>query len=172
MSRLSNSLGSRFLISLLLAMLLGWGIGEFSFQTISGTGRNVPQQIELVIPSGTAELISRGENTLNLPDDLIFLSGDVLVVKNLDSVSHQLGPLWVPAGMSASLSLEEPNRYRYSCTFQTSRALGLDVRPRVTLWVRFQGALAIGLPSGVLLALYSLVLFPLRSNAVNRRENT
>ncbi len=171
MSRLINSLGFRFFISLLLAMLLGWGISELSFQTISGTGRNVPQRIELVIPPGTAELVSRGENTLNLPDDWVFLSGDVLVVKNLDSVSHQLGPLWIPAGMSASLSLEEPNRYRYSCTFQSSRVLGLDVRPRVTLWVRFQGILAIGLPSGILLALYSLVLFPQRSDAINRRGN-
>ena len=34
-----------------------------------------------------------------------FVVGDTLVVKNEDSVEHQLGPLWIPAGSSASMPL-------------------------------------------------------------------
>ena len=95
-------------------------------------GDRAPQRIELVIPAGTADQIASGQAVPSIPTDMVFVVGDTLVVKNEDTASHQLGPIWVPPGTSASLNLDTANRYSYACSFQPSRYLGLDVRSRVT----------------------------------------
>ena len=93
---------------------------------------------------------------------MTFVQGDILVVKNEDSVSHQLGPVWVPPQSNGVLQLDQANDYEYTCSFQTSKVLGIEVRERLTTGTRIEGALAIGLPSSVMLALYSFLVFPLK----------
>jgi hypothetical protein len=89
---------------------------------------------------------------------MIFVEGDILVVKNEDVVAHQLGPLWVPPSTSSVLELNMAERYAYECSFQPQKYMGLDVRPRVTGNTRIQAILAIGLPSGMMLAVYSYLI--------------
>ena len=91
----------------------------------------------------------------SIPADMVFVVGDTLVVKNEDSVSHQLGPIWVPPGASASLNLNQTNNYSYTCSFEPSRYLGLDVRPRVTWATRIVAVLLAGIPTGAMIAVYS-----------------
>lgn len=160
----------RVVLVVLTALMFGWLVSEVSYQLNRDPLRERPQRIELVIPPGTNQRIAAGEHTETLPQNLDLLAGDVLVVINQDEVSHQLGPVWVPAGSTGSLSLQQPNLYSLSCTFQPARYLDLNVRPRTTAWIRFEGALTIGLPSGVLLALYSLVLFPVGKRAQEAAE--
>ncbi|NMC79557.1 MAG: hypothetical protein GYA59_09375 [Chloroflexi bacterium] len=154
------AIARRFALVVSAALLFGWLVSEASYQLNREQLRQQPQRIELVIPAGTSQRIAAGDKTSVLPQDLDLVAGDVLVVINQDEVSHQLGPIWVPAGATGTLSLQEPNLYSLSCSFQPQRYLSLNVRPRATTWIRFEGAAAIGLPSGVLLALYSLVLYP------------
>ncbi|MBI3961297.1 MAG: hypothetical protein HY335_00990 [Deinococcus sp.] len=161
MKFLPNTLGWRIILSLVAGLALAWAFSEGTFLLLKDTSDRVPQRIELVIPPGTAERVAAGEAVPSLPSDLVFVVGDVLAVKNEDLVSHQLGPVWVPPGTTASLTLDQPNKYAYACTFQPSRYLGLEVRPRVTAWTRLQALLLAGPPMAALLALYSLVLFPL-----------
>ena len=86
--------------------------------------------------------------------------GDVLEVENRDNVSHQLGPIWVPPGSTGSLVMERANNFAYSCSFQPSRYLGLDVREPTTMGTRFI-ALSFAAPTMTALAfLYSLLVFP------------
>ncbi len=59
-----------------------------------------------------------------------FFEGDSIVVINQDVTSHQLGPIWVPAGTSGILSLNKPVHYELACTFQPSNTLGLEVNSR------------------------------------------
>jgi hypothetical protein len=87
-----------------------------------------------------------------------FVQGDVLIVRNQDVVSHQLGPVWVPAQSSGVLQFGTSNQYTYECTFTRSRVFGFDVQPALTLWIRFQGIISVGLPTGVMLALYVLAM--------------
>jgi len=94
---------------------------------------------------------------------MVFFEGDRIIVKNEDEISHQLGPIWVPAGSTGTLALETPQTYSLACTFQPTKIMGLEVRQRLTNDIRLQGILAIGLPSGILIWLFSIVIFPLDS---------
>jgi hypothetical protein len=123
-----------------------------------------PQVVELIIPAGTADLIANGKAVpTSIPEEMIFVVGDTLVVHNEDSADHVLGPVWVPAGTSASLVMEKASRFAYECSFQSSNYLGLDVR-QPTTWGTRLTALALAAPATtVFLFVYSLVIFPIRA---------
>jgi hypothetical protein len=149
----------RALISMGLGLLFGLAISEISFLFVHETARP-PGRIELVIPAGTADKVARGEKPPGIPDSLSFVVGDTLVVKNEDSSDHQLGPLWIPAGSSASLKLDQVSKYAFTCSFQPTKYLGLDVNEPLTPLTRMEGILFAGIPMGALLAVYSLVAWP------------
>jgi hypothetical protein len=150
-------------LALLLAFAFALLVSEVAFRLQEGEGYGrQPGRVELLVPKGTAELVAQGQLAPSLPQNMVFVQGDVLVVRNEDVVSHQLGPVWVPAGNSATLTLEQAGQYQMACSFQPSSYLGLDVRSRVTLAVRLQAMLAIGLPTGIMGWLYWLVVTPLK----------
>jgi hypothetical protein len=152
----------RVLISLVIGLLVGTAINEITFVFLRQTAR-APKVIELVIPDGTAERVARGETPPTIPDSMTFVVGDKLVVKNDDSADHELGPLWIPAGSSASLSLDAVQSYAYACSFQPGKYFGLDVREALTTGTRVYGILYSGLPLAILIALYSMVM-PVKKN--------
>jgi hypothetical protein len=92
---------------------------------------------------------------------MVFMAGDTLLVKNEDTVPHQLGPVWVPAGATSAMKLDTADSYAFACTFQPTRFQGLDVRSSVTPTTRIEAIIAVGLPTGGMLGVYSFVLFPL-----------
>ncbi len=119
-----------------------------------------PTTIQLVIPAGTAEKVAAGQDEPILQEDMVYVAGDTLVVQNQDVVSHQLGPLWVPAGASARLVLDRAENLLYTCSFEVDRSMGLDVRQPTTMVTRLV-ALAVAAPTvTALLFFYSLVIFP------------
>lgn len=147
----------RILISMLIGLLLGVVISEIPFIFLQETARP-PSEITLVIPNGTAELIERGEQPPTIPENMSFVVGDTLIVKNEDVLDHKLGPLWIPANSSAQLSLDQEESFAYECSFQPGKYLGLQVNQPLTTATRIYGMLYVGLPLGIMLALYSLVL--------------
>jgi hypothetical protein len=147
----------RIIASMLIGLLIGVAINEISFLFLRETAR-APKVIELVIPNGTAEKVARGETPPSIPTSLTFVVGDTLLVKNNDSANHQLGPLWIPAGSSASLSLAEAQSYAYSCSFQPGNYFGLDVYEALTVSTRVYGILYSGLPLGIIIAVYTLIM--------------
>lgn len=161
MTPMGKAILQRVLISLGIALVLGLIISEGSFFLQRTQLDRMPDQFELLVPTGTAERIQAGLPVPSLPDNMTFVEGDVILVKNEDSVSHQLGPIWVPAGSTGKLTLEKPNSYTLTCSFQPSQRLGLEVRPRVTGEIRVQGLLAVAAPTSVLVMLYLVVLKPL-----------
>jgi hypothetical protein len=92
---------------------------------------------------------------------MVFVVGDMLVVHNEDSSDHQLGPLWVPAGSSASLLLEKAERTAYSCSFQNTKYLGLLVQESTTLGTRLSALLLAAPATTMFLFVYSLIIWPL-----------
>lgn len=152
-----NILIKRLLISLLLGLVLGAAISEIPFIFLQETARP-PQEVVLTIPLGTAEQVARGEQPPFIPADMIFVVGDVLVVKNDDAVDHKLGPLWIPANSSAQLPLGQVENLAIECTFQPGKYFGLDVREPLTTSTRIFGIIFAGLPMGVLIALYSFIM--------------
>jgi hypothetical protein len=160
MQPLVNKIGLRLVVCLVISLILALIISEVSFQLLKDENQRDPQEFLLVIPAGTSERISQGLAIPSIPSNMVFFEGDSIIVKNEDNSSHQLGPIWVPEGATGKLSLEKPQKYNLACTFQPENILGLDVKPRLTNDIRFQGVLAMGLPSSVLLWLFSLIIIP------------
>ena len=149
----------RILISILVGIVIAGAVSELSYHLIGDKTSRPPQVVELVIPPGTSAKVALGESVL--PPEQNFVAGDTLVVKNEDSVAHVLGPVFIPAGSSASLKLAQPENLSYTCSFQPTKVFGLNVREALTINTRILGVLVSGLPMGFLLALYSLVAWPL-----------
>ncbi|MBE0411123.1 MAG: hypothetical protein IBX69_15485, partial [Anaerolineales bacterium] len=103
-----------------------------------------------------------GDPVPSIPDEMVFVVGDTLLVRNEDRVDHELGPLWVPAGSSASLVLEQPRKFRYACSFQNTKYLGIDVR-QPTTWSTRITALAVASPAtAIFIFIYSILVWPLK----------
>ena len=152
-------LGVVFAISLLFVV----AFNEISFLLQKDQYDRAPQTVSLTIPEGTAKRVEAGEDTASLPAEMVFVLGDVLEVRNEDNVPHQLGPIWVPPGSTGSLVMEQAQNLVLSCSFQTSRYLGLDVRQPTTLGTRLT---AVGLAAPTMTALvfiYSLLIFPVKT---------
>jgi hypothetical protein len=150
----------RLLIIFVVSVVLVLIMGEVANNILPDTGR-APEDVLLVIPAGTADKIARGEPEPTLPDQMRFVTGDVLIVQNDDSVDHELGPLFIPAGTSASLVMEEAAHYDYTCSFQPSQFLGLAVTEATDLNVRIIAVLYVAPATAIFIFIYSLALRPL-----------
>ncbi len=159
----------RVLLFLVIGLVAGIFISEASFVFLKSEAGRAPTRIELVIPAGTAAKIARGEAEEAIPLNMVFVNGDVLVVKNEDSETHSLGPLLIPPGTSASLNLDQAENLALSCSFQPGQYIGLDVREAVTFDTRLYGIFFAGVPLGVLLGLYSFVVWPIK-NKPSRKD--
>jgi len=147
----------RIVVSMLIGIVIGVAISEFSFIFLQDTARP-PREVILTIPAGTAEQVARGEQPPSIPSDMIFVVGDTLVMMNEDSVDHKLGQLWIPANSSARLALNEEQNMAFECSFQAGNYFGLDVRQSLTLGTRIYGGLYAGVPLGLLILVYSFVI--------------
>lgn len=159
---MTRMIAQRMLISIVLGIVIAIFMNEFTFFFLKSESGRAPQRVELVIPAGTADRIAKGEPNPSIPADMVFVVGDTLVVKNLDLVDHRLGPLFIPSGTSASLTLSDANNYTYTCSFQPSQVFGLDVQEPVTSATRLYGILFAGLPLGMMLGIYSFLIWPLK----------
>jgi hypothetical protein len=158
-----NFIIKRILLSVLLGLLIGVAVSEIPFLFLRETAR-APREIVLTIPAGTSDQIARGEQSPSIPENMTFVVGDTLVVKNEDAVDHKLGPLWIPANSSAQLSLDQEENLAYECSFQPGKYFGLDVRQPLTPRTRLYGIFYVALPMMILIALYSLVLTPKKND--------
>jgi hypothetical protein len=154
---------SRFVLVLVLSIVAVWLVSEVGLllQQDENTAR-APAQIILTIPDGTAAKVAKGEPAPDVPDEMTFVLGDVLIVRNQDSVAHTLGPLVVPPGASASLPLNEEDHFALNCSFNASSYFGLNVKPPTTLRTRLLGIAFAAPPTAAMLFVYSLIVFPLK----------
>jgi len=152
---------NRFFLIFALSVLVVWMISELGIrlQQDRSTAR-APMTVELVIPAGTAAKVDAGQEPIEIPEEMNFVLGDVLVVRNEDEVAHTLGPLFVPAGLSATMPLNHADNFALTCSFKASKYLGLNVHPPTTLRTRLLGIAFAAPPTAVMLFVYSLVVFP------------
>lgn len=153
----------RLAVILLISTLFALAFNEITYLLQKDRTDRAPGTILLVIPDGTAALVEAGQDPVSIPDEMVFVSGDVLEVLNIDSQPHQLGPIWVPPGSTGRLVMDKVEKLSYSCSFQADKYLGLDVRPPTTLATRLL-ALSLSAPTiAALLFLYSLLVFPVKT---------
>lgn len=149
----------------MMGVALAWIINEISFQFLKTDAAREPKTIILTIPAGTNARVSRGEREPSLPEGMVFVIGDTLIIDNKDDVNHQLGPVFIPAGTRANMTFKTAEKYSYECSFVPDNAFGLDVQIPVAAQTRLLGAVFAGLPLGVLIALYSILVWPNTSRA-------
>ncbi len=155
---------SRVLVFVVLSVILAVAISEIGFRLQKDTSRD-PTTVVLIIPPDTAARVAQGQSVI--PPDQVFVQGDTLEVKNEDSVTHTLGPLVIPAGTTASMKLDQVGSVSYTCSFQPSKYYGITVQQGLSLGLRIEGALMIGVPLGILLGLYSFLIKPLKPKLPN-----
>jgi hypothetical protein len=161
MMTLRKTIIIRIFLSMLAGILVASVVTEMGFRLQGNTISRPPRTVILVIPKGTSAKVVQGESVI--PSDMTFVVGDTLLVRNEDNVTHTLGPMIVLAGSSASLKLEQAQNLVYTCSFEPQKVFGLDIHEALTLSTRIQGFLLAGIPMGLLLAVYSLVAWPLKS---------
>jgi hypothetical protein len=163
---------NRFIVTVLIALVFVGAINEGAHLIQKDKNDRPPETVRLVIPAGTAELVAAGELEPSIPSELSFVIGDTLLVENQDIVPHELGPLFIPVGASASLTMEDANRYTLGCTFQPSRYLDFNVRSRTTIISRLQAFALATPPTAMFFYIYSLLVFPIvKDNADLDKEN-
>ncbi len=150
----------RFLICIAPGILIAIPLNEFAFFAQGKTTSRPSKKIYLTIPPGTAAEVAQGVSVL--PQNMVIVLGDTLVVQNQDSVAHTLGPLFIPPGSFASLKMKYVGTVSYVCSFQPTKYQGLEVQDALTMTTRVEGVFIAGIPLGILLALYSLILRPLK----------
>ena len=150
----------RMLFFLVVSVIAAAFISEVAYRLQGDTGLRDPQTILLVIPPGTAEKVAQGQSIM--PVGQVFVVGDILQVKNEDSITQTLGPLVIPPGSSAKMKLDQVGNLSYTCSFQPTKYYGIEVQQALTLWMRLEASLVAGIPLGLLLGVYSLVVKPLK----------
>lgn len=160
----------RLLVTFFIAFAFVFGISELAHIINKEQTDRIPEIIEFVIPAGTAKKIAAGEQVAIIPSGLTFVIGDTLSIKNEDTVNHELGPLYIPTGSSASLVMEDANKYTLGCSFQTSKYFNFDVRTRTTFESRITALMLATPPTTVFLFLYSILIFPAKRNIENKED--
>jgi hypothetical protein len=153
-------------IVLVVSIFLSVAFNELAFYFQKEAFDRQPEMITIVIPSDTAARVAQGETPPEIPGDLSFVVGDTLEVVNKDSISHQLGPLFIPAKSVARLVMENANQYTYACSFRSNEYLGITVRQPTTIGIRFTGLMLAAPTTAVLFFLYSLVLWPVKPREI------
>jgi hypothetical protein len=118
--------------------------------------------VSITIPAGTAQKVAAGQDEPSIPAELSFVVGDTLLVYNDDSADHELGPLFIPAGASASLLMSDANQFEIACSFRPSQFLGLTVQEATTLNIRLVALAYVTPATTIFIFLYSLALWPLK----------
>lgn len=154
-----------------IGLFVGLVISEVSFVLLRESNRP-PEVVALAIPPGTAKQVAQGIAPPSIPEEMTFVVGDTLLVENNDSTDHQLGPLWIPAGSTASMVLDSNQNFIFACSFQPSNYFGLDVREPVTLWTKVGGVVFAGVPLGAILALYSSIMWPIKKEEENEQNDS
>lgn len=158
----------RVIIFSVISVIAVLGVSELSYRILSQQPARSPEIVEIVIPMGTGDRIQAGESVSDIAGEMVFMVGDTLVLHNQDLVDHQLGPLWIPAGGSASMELNMATSYAYSCSFQPSKYLDLTIREPIT-WRSRLGAVLYGAPPTLMfLLVYSFAVRPLKSDDKNQ----
>jgi hypothetical protein len=154
-------------IILAISFVFAFAFNEVTYRLQKEPTDRAPQVIQLIIPQGTAQLVAAGEPVPDIPAEMVFVVGDVLEVINQDRTSHQLGPVWVPAGSTGRLVMDRAENVRYSCSFQDQQYLGLETRPPTTFTTRLT-ALFLTVPTlAVVLFLYSVAAMPVKKQEID-----
>ncbi len=111
-------------LSTLLVFVLSTTALVLYTQGTAGTG-----DVTVVIPVGSSELISDGENVLDVPPVWAFSTDDTLTLDNRDLVEHTLGDQSVAANQSLVIVMDVPSDRDLPTTLHPLGIVTVSVEP-------------------------------------------
>lgn len=117
------ALAAGAIVPVAAALVAAWA----AFAPITLDSRDEP----FVIPQGTYAQRRAGHPVEILPDriDLTMGLNDTLLLRNLDDVPQQFGPVLVMPGQSFRLPFEQPSTYSFVCSAHASGQMSIVVAP-------------------------------------------
>ncbi len=110
-----REIGNRVARGLLAALLISL-LGLAAISCSDGGGSAKGKVVEIVVPAGTQAKLDRGELVDVMPAELNFRVGDVIRIRNDDSVDQYAGPYLVQAGTQFELKYGSPGKYGGLCS--------------------------------------------------------
>lgn len=86
------------------------------------------EELVVEVAPGTAERLAAGERIELLPRTLEVSVGDRLEIRNLDVVTHEVGPYVVAPGQTLRQTFTSPGTIEGMCTLHESGAITIVVR--------------------------------------------
>jgi hypothetical protein len=103
------------------------------------------------IPLGTAAAVAAGAAFPFIPNSLGIPPGGKLVIRNLDTVDHQVGTWTIPPGGSAEISAASGGG-NLVCTVHPAGYLGIRIEKRPAITSTILPTILLGAPLGVVTA--------------------
>ena len=103
-------------------------IPSFAWWYILDSRDAPPSTFQVDIPAGTADEIAAGAQPPSLPKTLRLAAGSSLLIRNLDVVNHQIGPVIIPAGAEKTVPagmFVSAGQDRFVCSFHSAGTIGL-----------------------------------------------
>ncbi|MBI4638807.1 MAG: hypothetical protein HY727_20925 [Candidatus Rokubacteria bacterium] len=117
---------------------LGWALGALAALVlgVAGWAAFAPfvsgsRELSYVIPEGTATRQKADASFAVLPSTIRLTLGvqDVLIVRNEDDATHQLGPILLAPRQTYRIPFRTPSRFQYACSLHSSGQLTIVVEP-------------------------------------------
>lgn len=91
-----------------------------------------PGGVTLVIPEGSAAQLDYPtiDSAIEVPTDLVFEQGEVLVIRNEDTAANRAGPWVLAAGETLRMRYDTPGEFFYLCTVDDSESVTVTVVDR------------------------------------------
>ena len=104
--------------------------------------------VVLEVPAGTASAIASGEAVSVIPETLMLRSGDTLVVRNDDVVTHTIGSNWLPPSTTVRIPVDSALLAgpQVICSIHPSGVLGLAAPARPGIATTALPTLLAGVP--------------------------
>ena len=108
-----------------LGLLIVLGLGGFALLYDSPE----PGGLTLVIPEGAAATLDYPtiDSAIDVPNDLVFEQGEVLVIRNEDTAANRAGPWVLAAGETLRMRFETTGEFFYLCTVDESESVTVTV---------------------------------------------
>ncbi|MBA2758210.1 MAG: hypothetical protein H0U38_00820 [Chloroflexia bacterium] len=83
----------------------------------------------LVIPPGSAATLDYPtiDSAIEVPTDMVFEQGDILTIRNDDSVANRAGPWVLAVGESLRMRFDTPGEFFYLCAVDATESVTVTV---------------------------------------------